>query len=189
MQAAQRRGRERPWAFDLARHDDLERPRGHDRDRRLSEPEDLARPLRNAPMGLEQRQTREGNSPEGRHVDRALEIDDDLLPDHLEAARDLHVQHVPRTQAIVRARYRASYRSGRRGRGSTSRVPRWLGPRGSGRGLSGSQTGRQQGHHEEQAERPAEHTVLHSMAGTPVEINCIVSFRKEGRQGKCVGLQ
>ncbi len=87
-------------------------------------------------MGFEQRQTCEGNSAEGRHVDRTLEIDDGQLPDHLEAARDLHVQHVPRTQPIIRPGHRAACRGRPRGLGGTRRALRWLRRLGTGRWLS-----------------------------------------------------
>ena len=113
--------RHRPWPLDLARDGDLEGAGRDDGDRHVHELVDRVRACGDAPVGLEQRETRERDRAEGRHVDGAFQVDGDLGADHFEAAGDLYVEDVAGTHPVLRAGDDAARGRRRRGRQHRSR--------------------------------------------------------------------
>src|SRR5437867_4064629 len=93
---------QRAGPLHLARDDDLERARRDHGDAHVRVAEDRARARGDRAIRLEKRQPRHPDRAERRQRDRALRIDDDLHASDVEPADDLHVEHIARTEAIIR---------------------------------------------------------------------------------------
>ena len=145
VHAAGRGGLHGARAVDFPRHGHLERARRHDGEGRVGESKHVARARGHLAMRLEQRQPGDRNGAERWHVDRAFEVDDRLLADHLQTAGDLNVQKVSGSETIVRPRGHSPWPRRCRGWGGgrADNGRRRLLLLRSGRSLSNPQTGPQ----------------------------------------------
>ena len=76
-------------------------------------------------VGFEERETADADGAERRDVDGPLRIDDHLQARDVEAAGDLHLEHVPVAEPIVGAGDAPDWT--RRGCGPLGRAPGWVG--------------------------------------------------------------
>src|SRR5262249_12100147 len=104
VDAAHRRGLDGAGTLDLARQDDLEATRAANRQRDLTEAEELACLSADPAVGLPEAEAAGPPGSDRGNVDHALGIDDELLPRDVEATDELDFDHVTGSYPVVRTR-------------------------------------------------------------------------------------
>jgi hypothetical protein len=101
VEALGRLGRHGARPLDLAGDGDVEDPGREHRDADVGEAQQRAGALGDAPVGLQERPPADVDAAEGRDVDDALGVHDDLKSRDVEPAGDLDVENVPVAEAVI----------------------------------------------------------------------------------------